>query len=56
MKCLPCARHLLWNLISCSIMTKSILFMEQHEFFRSRLGEFMENEGVELRKQYTADP
>lgn len=54
--CVPCARQLLRDLISCSMTMKSVLFMEKHEFFKSRLGEFTENEEVESRKQYTADP
>lgn len=49
MKYLLAARHLPWDLISCSISMKSILFMEEHEFFRSQLGGFMENEEVESK-------
>lgn len=49
MKYLLCARHLPWDLISCSIMMKSILFMEKHEFFKSQLGEFMEKEETEAK-------
>lgn len=48
--CRALCGHLLWDLISCSVVRKSTPFMAKQEFFKSLPGEFMWNEGVEPRK------